>query len=110
MGVVGRGQQARWQNGNLVMTHFIPLAAAHAFGLINWCVVGLYLAGMITIGHVTARRKMDAHGYFLGQRSVPVFAVVFSTIAAMLSAATFVGAPQRSYNGDLTYLVLNVGG
>jgi SSS family solute:Na+ symporter len=84
--------------------------AAPAFGWINWSIVGLYLAGMITIGHVVGRRKTDAEGYFLGQRSTPVFAVVLSTIAAMLSAATFVGAPEASFKGDLTYLVLNIGG
>src|SRR3954464_7897358 len=85
----------------------IPLAG---FGLINWSVVGIYLLGMIAIGHLHGRKKMDAEGYFLGERSVPIFAVVLSTIAAMLSGATFVGVPDAAFNGDLTYLVLNIGG
>src|SRR6476660_7591341 len=83
---------------------------ASSFGLINWSVVILYLLGMIAIGHLHGRKKTDAEGYFLGERSVPIFAVVLSTIAAMLSAATFVGAPQAAFKGDLSYLVLNVGG
>jgi SSS family transporter len=65
---------------------------------------------MVVIGHLHLHRKTDAEGYFLGQRSVPIFAVVLSTIAAMLSGATFVGVPDVAVNGDLTYLVLNVGG
>jgi SSS family transporter len=93
-----------------VVTALPLLATTPPFGWINWSIVILYLAGMITIGHLTGRRKTDAEGYFLGQRSVPIFAVVLSTIAAMLSAATFVGAPERAFNGDLSYLVLNVGG
>jgi SSS family transporter len=93
-----------------VVTALPLLATTPPFGWINWSIVILYLAGMITIGHVTGRRKTDAEGYFLGQRSVPIFAVVLSTIAAMLSAATFIGVPQASFRGDLSYLVLNIGG
>ena len=32
--------------------------------------------GMVTIGHWAGRKKTDAEGYFLGERSVPIFAVV----------------------------------
>jgi SSS family transporter len=65
---------------------------------------------MVVIGHSVARRKTNAEGYFLGGRSSPTWAVVLSTIATTLSAATFVGVPQESYEGNLTYLVLNIGG
>lgn len=92
------------------MIHLCSLAAAQGFGLINWSVVILYLVAMVAIGHWQGRKKTDAEGYFLGERSVPIFAVVLSTIAAMLSGATFVSVPDSSCNGDLTYLVLNVGG
>src|SRR4051794_14165738 len=90
------------------MVHLFPLAAA--FGLINWSIVILYLIAMVVIGHLHLHKTDDAEGYFLGKRSVPIFAVVLSTIAAMLSGATFVGVPDAAVNGDLTYLVLNVGG
>ncbi|CAN5701779.1 sodium:solute symporter [soil metagenome] len=85
----------------------IPLAV---FSRIDWLVVGAYLALMAVIGTWASRRKTDAEGYFLAERRMPTFAVALSLVATSLSVATFVGAPQESFNGDLTYLSLNLGG
>jgi Na+/proline symporter len=49
---------------------------------------------MFCIGHLTARRKTDAEGYFLGGRRMPVVAVALSIVATSLSIATFIGVPQ----------------
>jgi len=84
-----------------------PLAV---FGGVDWAIVVLYLAGMVLIGHVVGRRKTDAEGYFLAGRSTPMWAVILSTIATTLSAATFLGAPESAFSGDLSYFVLNIGG
>lgn len=88
------------------------LLAASSFGLLNWSIVIVYLLAMVIIGHVAAgkRQRGDAEDYFLAERSVPIWGIVLSTVAAILSAATFVGAPQKSFDGDMTYMVLNVGG
>jgi SSS family transporter len=88
----------------------LVLAAMPAFGVVNWSIVIVYLIGMLVIGNLSGRKKSDAKDYFLGERSIPVWGVVLSTVAAILSAATFVGAPQKSFDGDLTYMVLNIGG
>src|SRR5215218_2688337 len=69
-----------------------------------------YFALMFVIGHTASRKKTDAAGYFLAQRAMPVWAVALSTVATALSVATFTGAPQESFGGDLTYLSLNIGG
>lgn len=82
------------------------LAAFHAIDLV---VVSGYFALMIFIGHAVSRRKTDAEGYFLAQRSMPIWAVALSTVATSLSIATFTGGPQASFNGDLTYLSMNIG-
>ena len=83
-----------------------PLAT---FTSLDWSIIVLYLGAMVLIGHVVGRKKTDAKGYFLGDRSSPTWAVVLSIIATSLSAATFLGAPQEAFRGDLTYLILNVG-
>ncbi len=83
-----------------------PLAI---FTSLDWGIIVLYLGAMVLIGHVVGRKKTDAKGYFLGDRSSPTWAVVLSIIATSLSAATFLGAPQEAFRGDLTYLILNVG-
>lgn len=79
------------------------------FTKLDWLVVGGYFALMFCIGHLSARRQTDAEGYFLGERKMPVWAVALSIVATSLSVATFVGAPQYSFTGDLTYLSLNIG-
>jgi solute:Na+ symporter, SSS family len=40
---------------------------------------------------------------------MPSWAVAVSIVATSLSAATFIGAPELSYSGDLTYLATNIG-
>jgi Na+/proline symporter len=84
----------------------VPLAV---FGALDWVVVSGYFALMFCIGHLSARRKTDAEGYFLGGRKMPVVAVALSIVATSLSIATFIGVPQFSMNGDLTYLSQNLG-
>jgi len=79
------------------------------FGLLDWGVVAAYFALMIFIGLYTSRSRQDTSDYFLGGRSLPTWAVTISIVATTLSAATFVGAPEQSYAGNLTYLSFNVG-
>lgn len=88
------------------MQSCFPLAT---FAALDWGIIVLYLGAMVLIGHVVGRRKTDAKGYFLGERASPTWAVVLSIIATSLSAATFLGAPQEAFRGDLTYLILNIG-
>src|SRR5438552_10901335 len=86
------------------------MAVLAAFGPIDFAVVLAYFGLMVFIGHYVARRKTDAIGYFLAERSMPSWAVALSTVATALSVATFTGGPQISFKGDLTYLTLNLGG
>jgi SSS family solute:Na+ symporter len=86
------------------------MALLATFGGPDYVVVAAYFGLMIFIGHFVARRKTDAEGYFLAERSMPSWAVALSTVATALSVATFTGAPQQAFTGDLTYLSLNLGG
>ena len=79
------------------------------FGPYDWGVVAAYFALMICIGVLTSRRRQDTKDYFLGGRSLPTWAVSISIVATTLSAATFVGAPEQSYRGDLSYLSFTLG-
>lgn len=83
-----------------------PLAV---FGPLDWGIVGAYFALMIVIGLFTARKRQDTRDYFLGGRAMPTWAVSISIVATTLSAATFVGAPEQSYRGNLSYLSLTLG-
>lgn len=87
----------------------MPLCLA-VFGVTDWLVLGIYLLAMVGIGLLASRNQHDAESYFLGSRSMPVWAVGLSILATALSAATFIGAPAAAFKGNLTYLILNIGG
>jgi SSS family transporter len=89
----------------------MTILAATSFGLADWLVLGAYLALLVGTGIWFSRRELKTTSeYFLAGRRMPMWAVAVSIIATSLSAATFVGAPEQSYKGDLTYLSTNIGG
>lgn len=78
----------------------------------DWLVLGAYGLLLIASGvYFSIRQKQrGVEDYFLAGHRMPVWAVAFSILATAQSAATFVGAPESSYRGDLTYLSSNIGG
>lgn len=79
------------------------------FSFIDWSVVVGYMALVLVIGAWVSRRQVDSRYFFLGGRTVPAWAVACSVIATAISAATFIGVPQVAFEGDLTYLITNLG-
>lgn len=89
------------------------LILANSPGLMraDWIVLGVYFLILIGTGVWFSRRKVtNTQEYFLANHSMPVWAVALSVLATAQSAATFVGVPQTSFSGDLTYLSSNLGG
>ena len=80
------------------------------FHILDWVVLGSYLAAVVGLGLGFRRRAARRREFFLAGRSMPTWAVAISILATSLSAATFVGGPQLAYAGDLTYLSANLGG
>jgi solute:Na+ symporter, SSS family len=83
--------------------------AQQVFAPVDWLVIVAYMGMMVAIGVLSSRKQEDANTFFLGGRAMPAWAVTLSVLATTLSAATFIGAPQIAYGGDLTYLILNIG-
>ncbi|HYE03443.1 MAG TPA: sodium:solute symporter [Phycisphaerales bacterium] len=78
---------------------------------LDWVVLGGYGVLLLVSGLWLARRAPSgSREYFLAGRQMPVWDVAISVLATSLSAATFVGAPQQSFAGDLTYLSAILGG
>lgn len=86
----------------------MPILAV--FGPLDWGVVGAYFALVTFVGLAVARKDQGEDEYFLGNRSMPAWAVAVSIVATTLSAATFVGVPDNAFSGDISYLILNTGG
>ena len=85
--------------------------AQSSFGPADWAVLAAYLLLLVGTGIWFSKREAkNTAEYFLAGRRMPMWAVSVSIIATSLSAATFVGAPEQSYKGDLTYLSTNIGG
>lgn len=76
----------------------------------DWIVLAIYFLLLAFTGFLFSRRSpKNTDDYFLGSRRMPPWAVAISIVATSLSAVTFIGAPESSYNGDLTYLATNIG-
>ena len=80
-----------------------------ALDLLDLVVVAGYGALVLWIGLRAGRRGNSRQELMLGGRSLPAWAVLCSTVATELSAATFVGVPHAAYTGDWTYLQLAFG-
>jgi len=78
-----------------------------AFGVINWSIVAIYLAGMIGVGVFFMRRQAAAttEAYFRGGQRVPYWVAGLSIFATMLSALTFMGIPARAYQTDMSWYI-----
>ncbi len=83
--------------------------ADSGFQTIDWLVLAGYFALLLVSGLIINRKQSGTDDYFLAERRMPAWAVSISVTATALSAATFIGAPQQAYVGDLTYLSSNIG-
>ncbi len=71
-------------------------------------VVLLFMAGMVWTGVHFARRNRDTEAYFLGNRSLPGWAVGLSMLGASISSITFLALPAAAYALDWRQLVPNL--
>lgn len=85
------------------------ILAQSSFSTLDWVVLGLYFALLVGSGVWLSKRQKGTEDYFLAGRKMPVWAVAISVLATSLSAATFLGAPQQAYAGNLAYISANLG-
>jgi solute:Na+ symporter, SSS family len=72
-------------------------------------VIIAYLAGTTLLGVWVGRRQKDAKDYFVADRSIPWWAVMFSVVASETSALTFISIPGLAYVGNLGFLQVAAG-
>jgi SSS family transporter len=65
--------------------------------LLDWLIVGAYLAYVVWDGSRRTRTAKGLNGYFLADRSLPWWAVGLSVMATQLSAITLVGTTGQAY-------------
>ena len=84
------------------------------FTALDALVLVLYLAGTTALGVWIGRRQQNATDYFVADRSIPWWAVLFSIVASETSALTFISTPGLAYGakpgaGDLGFLQIVAG-
>ena len=78
-------------------------------GLPTLLLILLYLAGLNVLGAWIGRGQKDARDYFLGNHSMPWWAVMGSIVATETSALTFLSIPGDAYHSGFTFLQLVFG-
>ncbi|HMO87125.1 MAG TPA: transporter, partial [Lacipirellulaceae bacterium] len=86
-------------------TTSVPLSA------VDGAIVLLYLAAMLGIGIWVSRGQRSTSDYFLGDRSLPWWAVLLSIVATETSTVTFLSIPGMSFaaGGDMRFLQITFG-
>lgn len=79
------------------------------FTAVDGVVLLAYLAGTTALGMYMGRRQRDAKDYFVADRAIPWWAVLFSVVASETSALTFISIPGLAYLGDLGFLQIVAG-
>ncbi len=68
-----------------------------------------YLGGTTWLGLRLGRTQKDARDYFVADRSIPWWAVLFSIVASETSALTFISIPGLAWLGNLGFLEIVAG-
>lgn len=68
----------------------------------------VYLAGMLVLGLVSARRSATADHYFVGHRDFPGWLVGLSMLGSIISSTTFLALPAAAYVLDWRQLTVNL--
>jgi SSS family solute:Na+ symporter len=76
---------------------------------LDFVVITAYLVGITLLGVYVGRRQRDSKDYFVADRSIPWWAVMFSIVASETSALTFISIPGLAYTTNLGFLEIATG-
>jgi Na+/proline symporter len=70
----------------------------------DWIVLCLTLLAIVLYGIYKSRGQKNMEGYFLGDRSMPWYMVMFSIITTQASAITFISAPGQAFTDGMRFV------
>ncbi len=79
------------------------------FNFLDLFVLLLYLGGTTALGMWIGRTQRSTSDYFVAERAIPWWAVLFSIVASETSALTFISIPGLAYTGNLGFLEVVAG-
>jgi solute:Na+ symporter, SSS family len=71
---------------------------------LDWAIVVIYIAWVVFDGLRRSKGTDRVEGYFLGNRSLPWWAVGLSVMATQMSAVTLVGTTGQAYSTGLQFI------
>ena len=77
--------------------------------LLDYIVIGGYLAAVTAFGSWLGRRNKTTADYFLTGRTVPGWAICCTTVATETSTLSFIGVPAMAYTGNYAFLQIAAG-
>ncbi|HEY4215667.1 MAG TPA: sodium:solute symporter [Gemmatimonadaceae bacterium] len=77
--------------------------------VLDFVVIFAYLVGITMLGVFVGRKQKDAKDYFVADREIPWWAVMFSIVASETSALTFISIPGLAYVGNMGFLEIATG-
>jgi solute:Na+ symporter, SSS family len=79
------------------------------FTVLDGVVLLAYLVGTTLLGVWLGRSQKSARDYFVADRAIPWWAILFSVVATETSALTFISIPGLAYLTDLSFLQIAAG-
>lgn len=77
--------------------------------IIDWALLILYFLGVVGLGFLFSRKQEGVNSFFLARRNMPTWAVTLSIVATSLSAGTYLGNVQYTYNGRIIFISMALG-
>lgn len=102
--VIPSGETKPGVRTNQVQAFQVESASA-SFGLLNYSILGAYLATMLGAGVFFATRTRSTDDFFRGGQRVPFWVAGLSIFATMLSSITFIALPAKAFATDWKYYV-----
>lgn len=72
---------------------------------IDWAILLVYFAFVVWLGVYFGKRQKTSDHYFLGNRSIPGWAVGISIFATIISSWAFLALPGKAFKDDTQYLM-----
>lgn len=78
------------------------------FGALNWSILVLYIIANLFLGFVLGKKIQSAEDFFLGDKSIPWWAIGISVVSTYVSALTFLGGPAWAYTDGMSVIAIHL--
>ncbi len=78
------------------------------FGALNWSILVVYVIANLILGFVLGKKVESAEDFYLGDKSIPWWAIGISVVSTYVSALTFLGGPAWAYTDGLSVMAIHL--